>query len=211
MTNTEIKKIYNRYLSDKISSDFKLDKGVLYKSPVKDILIGFCFEKSSSEKESLYVWSFAMPLYIEKEDLSLTFGHRLKNKKNQELWHLKNNPNIDKVIKDLLILMEEEIKNFFPKIEKPKDFFEYYKNEKVKNIRIKEALTYSAIYAEQKESKEILENFINELKNEDLDIDWINGVLQNVTSIKELLQKGSNVNALLNKNIELTKSHLKVA
>lgn len=211
MTNTEIKKIYDRYLSDEIPSDFKLDKGILYKSPVKDVLVGFCFERSSSEKESLYVWSFAMPLYIEKEDLSLTFGHRLRNKKNQDLWHLKNNPSIDKVVKDLIALMEKEIENFFPKVEKPNDFFEYYRNEKVKNIRINEALTYSAIYSERKESKELLESFINELKNEDLEIGWINSVLQNATNMKELLQSGDGVSTLFDKNIELTKTHLKVA
>lgn len=210
MTNTEIKRIYDRYLSDEISSNFKLDKGVLYKNPVKDILVGFCFERSSSEKESLYVWSFAMPLYIEKEDLSLTFGHRLRNKKNEELWHFKNNPKVDGVIKDLIALMQKEIKHFFPRVEKPNDFFEFYKNEKVKNIRIKEALTYSAVYAKRKESKELLEILTNELKNEDLDIGWIRGVLQNVTDLKEFLKKDNNVNTLLNKNIELTKSNLKI-
>lgn len=211
MTNTEIKKIYDRYISEEIPSDFKLDKGILYKSPVKDVLVGFCFEKSGFNKECVYVSVFAQPLYIESDCIVLTFGHRLKNKKNGELWHLKNNPNIDKVVKDLVALMEKEIQDFFPKVQTANDFFKYYKDKKVKNIRIKEALTYSAIYSERKESKELLESFINELKNEDLEIGWINSVLQNATNMKELLQSGVGVSTLFDKNIELTKTHLKVA
>lgn len=210
MTNTDISRLYKNYLSKVIPLDFKLDKGILYKTSVNNILVGFCFERSSSEKESLYVWSFAMPLYLMKEDLSLTFGQRLKRGKNEELWHFKNNPQIDKTLKSLTLLMQKEIKDFFPKVETPKDFFEFYKDSEVKNVRIKEALVYSGVYAKHPQSKELLKSFTEELENEDLTIQWIKDVLQNSLHLQEVLDKNGDVDTLLNQNIKMTKSHLKI-
>ena len=106
--------------------------------------------------------------------------------------------------------MNKEVKVFLSKVTTPSAFYEHFKNKKIKNIRTKEALVYSAIYAEDKKSKEILKNFIDELRKEDLDIGWVKDVLQNVTTLKVLLEKDNDLRVLFNKNIDLTKSRLKL-
>tara|TARA_R110002020_G_scaffold419049_1_gene628272 strand:+ start:439 stop:1071 length:633 start_codon:yes stop_codon:yes gene_type:complete len=208
MTNTDIKKIYNNYLAKVIPPDFELDKGILYKTPVNEILVGFCFEKSSSEKESLYVWSFAMPLYIEKDNISLTFGQRLKDSKGNELWHLKNNQSIDKAIARLASLMYDEIESFFPVVETPENFYRFYKDKGVKNIRINEALVYSAIYSKSNRAKEIMKDFIAELEEEDLEIGWIKNVLLKAKELEKMIDDNHKAKAYLSKNISETKSNL---
>lgn len=208
MTNTEIKKIYNRHLSETIPLDFKLDKGILYKSPVKDTLVGFCFEKSGFNKDCVYISAFVQPLYVESDCIVLTFGKRLKSKKNGELWHLKNNPEIDKAISELKPLMQKEIENFFPKVETPNDFYQYYKSKEVKNIRINEALVYSAIYSMNGHSKQILRNFIKELVKEDLEIGWIKNIFLKAIELERIIDDDHKVKSYLAKNISKTKSNL---
>lgn len=208
MTNTDIKKIYNNYLAKVIPPDFELDKGILYKTPVNEILVGFCFEKSSSEKESLYIWSFAMPLYIEKDIISLTFGQRLKDSKGNELWHLKNNQSIDKAIAGLASLMYDEIESFFPAVETPESFYRFYKDKEVKNIRIKEALVYSVIYSKNNRANELLKDFIAELEEEDLEIGWIRNVLLRAKELEKIIDDEDKFKAYLSKNISETKSNL---
>lgn len=208
MTNTDIKKIYNSHLAKVIPPEFELDKGILYKTPVNDILVGFCFEKSSSEKESLYVWSFAMPLYLEKDNISLTFGRRLKDSKGNELWRLKNSQSIDKSIAELASLMYDEIESFFPAVETPESFYQFYKDKEVKNIRINEALVYSAIYSKNNRSQELLKDFIAELEKEDLEIGWIKNVLLKAKELEKTIDDDHKVRGYLSKNISETKSNL---
>src|SRR5690606_902837 len=187
MTNADIKRIYSNHMAKVMPSNFKLNKGILYETPVSEVLKGFCFERSPSENESLYIWSFVMPLYVEKENISLTFGKRLKNPEGKELWHLKNNPIIDSTIAGLVSLMYDEIENFFPKVETPDDFYQFYKSKEVKNIRINEALVYSAVYSKNGHSKEILRNFITELEAEDLEIGWIKNVLLRARELERII------------------------
>lgn len=50
---------------------------MLLADPVGDILRGICFEGSSFDKSSFYVWMFWMPLYVLTDELHLTLGKRI--------------------------------------------------------------------------------------------------------------------------------------
>ncbi|WP_420552292.1 hypothetical protein [Tenacibaculum aiptasiae] len=210
MTNTEIKRIYENHLKDVFPNSFILKEGVLYNKDINELLVGFCFEKSGFHKDEVYVWSFVMPLYVENEDLSLTLGKRMEIKKNGGVWHLKNNSDIDKTISELKSLIKKELKGFLSKIKTSEDLYDYFKNKKVKNIRIKEALVYSAIHSDNKKGKKILSGFIKELKKEDLEIGWIKSILENMVYLEKEYENKNDLNVFFNKNIEQTKLNLKL-
>ncbi|KAB1153395.1 hypothetical protein F7018_17170 [Tenacibaculum aiptasiae] len=210
MTNTEIKRIYKNHLKDVLPSGFILKGGILYNKDINELLVGFCFEKSGFHKDGVYVWSFVMPLYVEKEDLSLTFGKRMEIKKNGGVWRLKNNSDIDKTISELKSLMKKELKAFLSKIKTSEDFYDYFKNKKVKNIRIKEALVYSAIHSDNKKGKKLISEFIKELQKEDLEIGWIKSILEAMVYLEKEYENKNDLNVFFNKNIEQTKLNLKL-
>lgn len=65
---------------------------MLFQKPISHILRGFYFEDSEFNPESVYVWVFAMPLYIPKGYVYFTFGKRLFRKvgflKTRQDWDI---------------------------------------------------------------------------------------------------------------------------
>ncbi len=210
MTNTDIKRIYKNHLEDIFPSNFILKGDILYNRDIDNLLVGFCFEKSGFQKEGVYILPFVQPLYILDEDVNLTFGTRIKSRRNVDLWHLKNNIDIDKTLSELKPLMKKELKNFLLKIKNSEDFYNYFKNKKVKNIRIKEALVYSAVHSDNKKGKILISEFIKELKKEDLEIDWIKGILEDMLYLEKEYDNRDALNILFNKNLEQTRLNLKL-
>lgn len=210
MTNTDIKRIYKNHLEDIFPSNFILKGDILYNRDIDNLLVGFCFEKSGFHKEGVYILPFVQPLYILDEDINLTFGTRIKSRRNGDLWHLKNNIDIDKTLSELKPLMKKELKNFLLKIKNSEDFYNYFKNKKVKNIRIKEALVYSAVHSDNKKGKILISEFIKELKKEDLEIDWIKGILEDMLYLEKEYDNRDTLNILFNENLEQTRLNLKL-
>lgn len=205
MTNTEIKKLVNTSFKTFVENKFTLHKDILYREPLNNMLVGFCFEKSSFHKDSLYVWSFVQPIYVPNENINLTFGKRIRN----EQWQIKNNPKFDKDIKKLSNLMSNEVTTFLNEIDTPLKFYNYYQDKSV-NLRMLESVVYSAIYTKQKDIKILLNNFIDILKKEDLSIKWIEELLNQMVSLNKIIDDDNKINALIKNNIEFTKSNLKL-
>lgn len=204
MTNTEIKKIVNNHLGEIVSKGFKLQKDILFKEPLDDMLIGFCFEKSGFDKDIFYVNAFVQPLYIENENIILTFGWRIRKQ-----WKLKNNDNLDKDLQELSTLMLEELNSFLNIVDTPSKFYEYY-HDKCVNIRMIEAVVYSAIYTKHPDAELILNNFIEILQNENLSIKWMKKILNEMIDLKETFHNDAEISKKLQSNIQKTKSHLKL-
>jgi hypothetical protein len=203
MTNTDIKKINDKYFDNIISENFNLKGNILYHIPLVDFIVGFCFETSKNEKDSLYVWSFVQPLYVPNDSLSLSFGKRLKNK----LWKLKGIEVLESEVKELTSLMMTEIDDFFIKINSIHKFYNYFKNE-CRNLRMIEAVVYSAVYSQNEDAELILDNFINALQQENLSIKWISDILNQMKYLKSILNDKDKLDDLFKRNIECTKTNL---
>lgn len=205
MTNAEIKKLVDTSFMTFIEKGFRLHKDILCIEPLNNMIVGFCFEKSGFHKDSLYVWSFVQPLYVPNEHIILTFGKRVRNEQLQ----IKNNKEFDKDVKELSKLMNKEIEVFLNEVSSPSKFYNYYQDKCV-NLRMIEAVVYSAIYTKQKNTKTLLNNFINTIKKDDLSIKWIEDLLNQMISIKEIVDDNDKIDILLKNNIEFTKSNLKL-
>jgi hypothetical protein len=203
MTNTDLKKIIEQHFSSLISDEFKLKENILYQMPLSDFIIGFCFEKSRNEKDSAYVWSFIQPLYVPNDSIILSFGKRLENK----LWTLKGNKVLKSEIDELVFLMRTEIDNFFIKTNSIHKFYNFFENE-CSNLRMIEALVYSAVYSKNEDSELILDNFINSLEHENLSIKWISDICENMKHLKLILTDKNELDNLFKKNIEYTKENI---
>ena len=206
MTNNEIKKIVKIYFESITSKDFILFKDILVKISNDNILYGFCFEKSSN-KNTLFVWSFCLPLYIPNNFLRLTFGKRLIKSD----WLVKENINIIEDMRKLESLMIHEIDNFFDQVDSASKFYSYYE-EKKDNIRVHEPLVYSAIYSKNPNSNLILNDIISEMESEKYNIstEWENNILLDMKHLKSILNNEIELKKLFQKNILNTKQVLKI-
>jgi hypothetical protein len=203
MTNTDLRKIVDQHFFSLISDEFKLKGNILYQIPLSDFAIGFCFEKSKNEKDSVYVWSFIQPLYVPNDSIILSFGKRLGNK----LWTLKGNKVLKSELDELSSLMRTELDDFFIKINSIPKFYNYFEHE-CKNLRMIEALVYSAIYCKNEEAELIVDNFINTLEHENLSIKWISDIFEEMKYLKSILVDKNKLDNLFKKNVEYTKANI---
>lgn len=203
MTNTELKKIKDKYFDKLIFENFKLKGNILYKFPLNDLVVGFCFEKSASVKGGIYVWSFVQPLYLPNDSIILTFGRRLENK----LWELKDANNFEVTMNKLLLSIKNEIENFVVKVDSAEKFYNYYSN-KCENLRMTQGVVYSAVYLKNSESELLLNNYIKILKEQNLMIKWINSLLIEAEYLKSIFSDRNEIDSFFNSKIDYTKSNL---
>lgn len=199
MNNTEIKKLVNISLRPIIEKGFTYKKNVLYMKPLEELLVGFYFEKSGFNKDSLYIWSFVQPLYVPNENIILTFGKRLREKE----WAIKNNPNLNSDLNLIRQLIEEEISSFITAVDTPIKFFKYYEDKCI-NLKMIESLVYTSLYIKHKDSQLILNKFIDHLKHQDLTINWVNELLNNMLFLKNIQDSKNKLDNLFKNNIEET-------
>lgn len=202
MTNIEIKRFVMKHLQEITSLGFYFQKNILFKED-NDIIIGFCLEKSGVQKDSLYIWSFSQPLYVLAEDINLSFGRRLR----KEAWQIKGNSNLDNDALLMIQLMRDELNGYLNQVNNPDKFYQCF-NDKCVNLRMLEAVVYSALKSNNNQSEDILSNYINILKQEDLSINWISRLLENAEELMQSLSNSDSVKFLLDKNIEITKNNL---
>lgn len=206
MKDSVIKKIVQQSFKPILNQNFRLYKNIIYQYPLNNILLGFCFDKSGFNKDCVYISVFAQPLYINADNIILSFGNRLKGK-DGNLWQLENNPNLEEILSELLLLMKDVIDDFLNKVNTPSRFYNYYQ-DKLVNIRMVEAVTYSAIYSKHKDSELILENYIKILQNENLEIDWVKNLLDVAKNLKLIIDDDEAIQNLFKKNIDETKQAL---
>ncbi len=87
MTTKQFTKIAKEFLPD--LPGFVVDKKLVFKSPVDDVLRGLYFE-SSADANCFYLSVFFMPLFVPTDAVSGTGGKRIGNALN---WRL-DNPNL---------------------------------------------------------------------------------------------------------------------
>ena len=177
----------DKFIKQNISTHFSgyiVQNRFFIKTPIDDVLYGYCFE-NSSKKNKNHIWSFVQPLYIRDNILHLTFGKRLKFK-NSEAW------NIDEIVDDkysmdyLLNEMKKEEKEI-ARLSGPLEFYEFYKKEEhlEENLRVYEAVIYSSIWLSLPSAQKELNDCIEYIyQQEDLSIKWVKEVLDNMLRLR---------------------------
>jgi hypothetical protein len=186
MTNADLSKMVKKYLVPSIGSEYSLKKNILYRTPVKDIILGFCFERSANDKNSFYVWAFGQPLYVLTEDFVLTFGIRLSNKKTKsERWEFSKD-----AFEDLANLMKTEGLIYIENISNPERFYRYFKEDKSGSIRVMEAVVYSGFFSDSPESNDDAMRLLRQIREkEDVTIPWVKEIRDNVEMLLNARKK----------------------
>jgi len=155
-------------------------------------------------KRQVYIWSFAQPLYKKSDHVVLNFGSRIR----KEVWSIK--AITPKELENLQEMMNKEITEVLIHLTNSSDFYNYYVN-KCTNIRMLETVVYSALMSELDDSEQILDQYVDVLKKENLAITWVADLLSEAEELKELLlRKDNSLKKLLLEHIEFTKSKLGV-
>jgi hypothetical protein len=181
MNDSELKRFLLKYIKPTLTEDFVFSNNILHKKTETGFLKGFCFEKSGNNKEGFYLWCFVQPLYVPSEDLILTFGERIKNKKD-EFWQIdKGNENaIKEIFADLNKKIKGEGISYLEETGKPEKFCAFFNKQKKNNIRIWEAIVYTKLYNELSKAEEETDMFIAELGKQNNTINWIRNIKFNL-------------------------------
>jgi hypothetical protein len=180
MTSKEIEKFIKKNLIGQVGNDLKQKGAYILRYPVKDIVGGFCFERSASDKSSIYIWWFVQPLFIPGSMIYLTFGNRLEKSYRNQSWDNLDSAETTEKIKEI-------IKKNMPLIEsllEPVSFYNYYRHS-FENLRIYEALIYTSIWIKSPNWKQEIQNFIRYIdNNSDTGISWIRQMREEMMVIK---------------------------
>ncbi len=180
MTKNKLESIARRYIQPSLGN-YKLQDGFIIKLPIEDIIIGFCLERSSIS-DCGYVWWFSQPLYVPSDMLHLTFGGRIGFNDGDQLWNFTTEQ-INQTM-DLLISKMKGGQERVSLVEKPSDFYNYYRSEQEKNLRIYEADTYTACWTMRPTMQTEIEDCINFiLREQNTTIPWVQAILNDLRSI----------------------------
>jgi hypothetical protein len=178
MKQKKLQVILERNIMNSLMDNYYFMDDFLIKQPIQDILIGFCFERSSTKDEKYVSW-FTMPLYYSHKVIGLTFGSRIQSKERGQVWDFSD-ALIDNTIEELLpqLLSHEEIIN---EREIPINFYNAYYKKKQTNLRIYEAVTYTACWLELPTMHNEIESCIKFIENEnDTSVPWVKKILDNM-------------------------------
>ncbi|MBN1971953.1 MAG: hypothetical protein JW870_21555 [Candidatus Delongbacteria bacterium] len=185
MNNSELKKIINKTISGNKHFGFIHFKNLIIREPIKEILQGFCFEKSPHDKNGFYLWVFVQPIFIENDNIVLTFGKRIKNKNGNEWWSI-NKENENYIIQNLNTVFENEGFNYLNQTGSLNKFFNYFRDCQT-NLRIMEAVSFTSFIIGNKDCYKENDTLINEIEeNHDLGIKWKRDILDKLYLIKNI-------------------------
>jgi len=208
MTTREINKNLIKPVLRQLNDDFRIVKGnFLIKYPVKDILTGFCFERSSDIND-FYVWFFAQPLYQLDNIIYLSYGDRIKNK-NGVAWSFADKQFFSKnTIEELISAINNNL-GFVDEMRDPEQFYSYMgkRLKKFENWRFDETLVYTAFWLKKPNAKNDAIALVNYIENnENISLDWVKHCRD---SLNELIDS-DNPHVILSRNKEQTILNLKL-
>jgi hypothetical protein len=207
MTKKKLESIIKKNILNLLVGNYILTDTYVIKSPIEDIVIGFCFERSSTD-DGIYIWWFTQPLYIPDNTLHLTFGNRIRLPDKNELWNFGKN-HIDNTVNILMeeLLIHDKMINV---LKVPSNFYEYYLETREKNIRIYEATIYTACWIGLSNVDEEIEVCLNFIQvNLNLSIPWIKKIFDNLSLLRIQKNQGERI-AILNQWKNNTLSALKL-
>ena len=209
MNAREIQKLLIKPAIPYLADDFRIVKGnFLIKYPIKDIITGFCFGRSS-DKNDFYLHAFSQPLYLLHDYFHLTFGDRIKDRKNIDSWSLIDRPKFTKnTIEEVISALQNNL-SFVEEMRNPEKFYLYIERalKRYENLRFDEARVYTAFWIKREDAMEQAKEYIEYLNTkENLTIEWRKDIRDR---IQELVDSTDPI-AILQKNKEQTIKNLKL-
>lgn len=181
MTRKQFETIAKRYLLPALGG-YKWHNGFLIKQPVQDIAVGFCLERSGSDKGGGYVWWFAQPLYMPNDLLHLTYGGRIAMDDGGQLWNFTAGQ-VDRSVAALLPKLQAKKRSA---LEDPQKFYDYYKGFKEQNPHIFSAVAYTSYRTNSPSAQKDVGDCIAFISaREDLSLPWVKKMLDELILLKE--------------------------
>lgn len=182
MKNKDFTELAKRLLPDLAS--FAVKAPLMFISPVKHTLRGFCFESHSHEAKLFYVWVFFQPLFIPTKHIILTFGKRI----NDDRW----NADAPNLVHELGDALKREALPFLSPIESPRDVAQAAKSLRLpQNPNVQQAIAYALARAgDVSKAVAALDELVRLL---DVKVPWQLEMLERANALKsQLLSDVSN-------------------
>ncbi len=153
--------------------------------PVGDVLRGLCFEGSSFDAKSFYIWVFCHPLYIPTDCICFTFGDRLRGSISGERWDADS----EGLLEELATTIRHQAVPFLSGFDTQQGVVEAARAAagKHKTVRLYETLSYVLAAAKQVEEAVGAIDVLSGLL--DTDIAWQEELGARVTLLREALLK----------------------
>ncbi|TRC79138.1 hypothetical protein FJV80_23795 [Mesorhizobium sp. WSM4310] len=119
---------------------YKIYNGLVYKSPVDDLLMAITYNSSSNDKNSFYIQYFFIPLFVPTESLHFAFGDRAVPRPGVTGWYY-DMPNLTEEIR--LSLLAQALP-FLNNIKSPGDAARTLKSRSQDNPHIRRAIAFCA-------------------------------------------------------------------
>lgn len=108
MTGREFDQLIRRHFLHRLSG-YACGRGLLFKSPLRYLLRGFCFQPSSFDKFRFSVQLFVQPLFVSSDHIYFSIGNRLGElSRNQERWWSVAEESENTVMEDVFSLIMSE-------------------------------------------------------------------------------------------------------
>lgn len=207
--------IKNEFFPTLSSFGFTIYKNNLIISPTDDLLKGFCFDRHD---ERLYVHLFVQPLYIPYKHQTLNYGWRLKGDTGLGDMFLLKDEQMNFTTSEIkrLLLLEKDVLletknalNFLNNFLLGNRKLIASKNEK--DIRYKEALTYTEAYVYPEQAGFLVDRFLQLWEADPYNnAVWMKEIRNNMLLLKEASASVEQVKVLFEKWKEFSYSNLKL-
>lgn len=182
MKVSEINKYIKKHLQDSLF-DYQVEKGFIFKTESDFFLKGYDFESTGDGEYDLAVWCFIQPLFVKSDCLYYNFGNRLKYKKkvnilqSKELeWWDASKEKLDESFQSILHSIKTTGEEYLNQFKTVQNFYSKFKNKARGDIRVYEAIAYSAILCEEQSVQDkMLRGLLKEAENE-RDADWVHQI-----------------------------------
>jgi hypothetical protein len=140
----------NKFLRREIlpcQKGWQVTGGILHLSGPSEVLRGVCIEASGFASQAVYVWAFAMPMYVPAEEINFLFGKRLRDGNGSERWSVDaENPKI--FASELLAVLEREGMPWLHRFESLDSIVKFINEMPQESINIhhRQILAYSLAY-----------------------------------------------------------------
>ena len=149
---------------------FKYEKSIMFKTPLRDILSGFYFERIDKH---VYVWLFFQPLFIPHKNLYFTFGERLGQKHKRFSLDEADMDNTIEILNNLIRLNIDAVENLEP----VQEFYNYF-SEKNTNFNTFLDLVFTSCFLGKPDSRLELKTLRDEINTSDnMHLAWMQELL----------------------------------
>jgi len=156
----------NRYIKKEILPHFKehgflVHRSILFKAPIRDILAGFCFDRSD---DAMYLVVFFQPLFIGIDYISYLFGGRVKNANRSEIKFKLDDAHIDSSTQEIIAHIKANI-DLVLGLENTISFYRFFSERQKKDPHYLFRMAATSCYLSEPDCDELLQDAIDYIEN----------------------------------------------